>query len=361
MKIKISLLTLVIFAFFSCKKKFEQSTVQEQDITESVFATGIIKSKNQYQVFSTVNGILEKIYVKEGEKVAENQPVIKILNKTVFLNSENARLAAEFNDLKSNNEKLEELRTNIELLSAKLKSDSLMYQRQKQLWTNNIGSKYELEQRELAFKNSKTALVAALLRLKDMKKQLSLLSEQSKNNSKISDETFDDYTIKSRIKGRVYSILKEEGELVNVQMPVALIGDADSFIIELQIDEYDISKVKNGQEILITMDSYKSQVFEGVVSKIYPAMNPNTRSFTIEAHFTNPPPVLYPNTTAEANIIINKKKNALTIERKYLVDDSLVFINKKEKVKVKTGLKDLQKVEITGGLSKNDKIYIPVK
>ncbi|NUM31205.1 MAG: efflux RND transporter periplasmic adaptor subunit [Bacteroidetes bacterium] len=350
-----------VFILFSCKKKYETSYVKEQDITESVYASGIIKGKNQYQVFSTVNGIIEKVFVSEGDFVSVNQPILKILNNTVSLNADNARLQAEYNDFKQNNEKLEEYKSNIELLKIKLRTDSLMYQRQLNLWKNNIGSKIELEQRELAFKNSKTSLESAILKFNDLKKQLSLLAAQSKNNMKISNDIFDDFTIKSRINGRVYNMLKEEGELVNTMSPVAILGDVDSFLIELQIDEYDISKIQKGQEVLLTMDSYKSKVFEAKVSKILPSMNPSTRSFTIEAHFTKPPPIIFPNTTTEANILIRKIKKALTIDRNYLIDDSFVYINKSDKILVKTGLKDLKKVEIIKGLKNNDKIYLPLK
>ncbi|MCC6722588.1 MAG: efflux RND transporter periplasmic adaptor subunit [Bacteroidia bacterium] len=358
---RVILFSIVIAVIISCNKKFEQSKAIKQDITESVFATGVIKSVNQYQVFSNSNGIIEKIYVKEGDLLNENQPILKVTNETVLLNSENAKLAAEYNDISRNTEKLEELKSNIEFLKSKLKTDSLMYIRQQNLWENNIGSKIELEKMELNFKNSKTALESAYLRYKDLKKQLSLISNQSKNNYKINNEIFNDFTVKSRIKGKIYSLLKKEGEMVNVQTPVAVIGSADSFIIELQIDEYDIAKVKIGQEVFVIMDSYNSKVFQAVVSRIYPAMNERTRSFTLEAVFINPPNVLYPNITAEANIVINTIKNAVTIDRKYLVNDSFVYISKKEKIKVKTGLQDLQKIQIISGLKENEEIYIPLK
>ena len=113
--------------------------------------------------------------------------------------------------------------------------------------------------------------------------------------------------------------------------------------------------------VVVSMDSYKGKVFEAKVSKIHAIMNDRSKSFLVEAEFTTTPPVLYPNLTVEANIIIHVKDNVLTIPRNYLVNDSLVYI-KKDKVKVvKTGLKDYQKVEIIKGLSANDIIYKPLK
>jgi multidrug efflux pump subunit AcrA (membrane-fusion protein) len=109
------------------------------------------------------------------------------------------------------------------------------------------------------------------------------------------------------------------------------------------------------------MDSYKGQVFEGVVDKIDPIMNAQSKSFTVEASFVNPPATLYPNLTTEANIIISVKEKALTIPRTYLVDDNYVILSSKEKRKVTTGLKDYQKVEILDGLKATDIILKPAQ
>ena len=156
-------------------------------------------------------------------------------------------------------------------------------------------------------------------------------------------------------------ILIEKGEMVNPQMPIAVIGDSGNFILELQVDEYDITKLKIGQHAFVSLDSYKGQVFEATVTKIDPMMNERSRSFKIVAVFINRPPRLYPNLTVEANIIIQKKSNALIIPRNYLINDSMVLNEKNESVKVVLGLKDLEKAEVISGLSEKDKILKPLK
>ena len=148
--------------------------------------------------------------------------------------------------------------------------------------------------------------------------------------------------------------------MVNPQTSLAIIGNASDFFIELQIDEYDIVKIKTGQKVLVSMDSYKGEVFEAVISKINPLMDERTKSFLVEAEFVKQPPALFPNLTAEANIVILAKNNVLTIPRNYLIDDSLVLIEKDKKKVVVTGLKDYQKVEIIKGLTANDIIYKPL-
>jgi HlyD family secretion protein len=50
--------------------------------------------------------------------------------------------------------------------------------------------------------------------------------------------------LKSEVNGRIYALLKEKGEMVNAQTPLAVLGSADEFVLEMQVDEYDIVKVK---------------------------------------------------------------------------------------------------------------------
>lgn len=345
--------------FFSCGKKTETTVPVTETITESVYASGIIKSRNQYQVYSTVTGILQEIYVEEGDSVNTNDSILRIQSISSDLNRANAKLAADLAGFNANGDKLNELKTNIEFAASKMKNDSVMLVRQQALWSQQIGTKSELEQRELAFKNSLANYRAALYRLNDAKKQLETFALQAINNLEISNSQAGDFTLKSKSKGRVYSILKEKGELISPQSPVAVIGDASDFEIQLLVDEYDITRIRIGQKVMITLDSYKGKVFEAQVSKIDPIMNERTRTFRITAEFTKKPEVLYPNLTAEANIIIQRKENALLIPRNYLIGDSMVLNEQKEKIKVRTGLMDYNKAEIISGLNAGEKIIKP--
>lgn len=291
--------------------------------------------------------------------VKKGTPLLKIENETARLNTENARIAAEYSSVSANAAKLRELQEAIDLARSRKQNDSLLLVRQRNLWQNKIGTKVELEQRELSYKNAVTAYRSAILRYNDLKKELNFAARQSRKNLQISESVAEDYTVKSETAGKVYSVLKEKGEMVNPQTPVVILGDASDFILELQVDEYDIARIKEGQKVLLNLDSYKNQVFEAEVYKINPAMNERTRSFTVEAAFTKRPPTLYPNLTTEANIIIQEKKNALLVPREYVVDGSFVLLENGNRKKIKTGLKDYQQVEILDGLTKDDVLVKP--
>ncbi|MBP9791272.1 MAG: efflux RND transporter periplasmic adaptor subunit [Bacteroidia bacterium] len=352
---------LLIYSFLGCGKKQEKIQPTVEPITESVYASGVIKSKNQYQVYSTVNGLLEEIIVQEGSLVKKGQPIIRLLNESSKLNTANAKLAAELADKNINGDKLNELKANMEYAAAKAKNDSSLYMRQKNLYAQQIGTLTELEQRQLTYDNSITNYKAAKLRYEDAKTTASYSARQARNNLEISTSVQGDFIIRSETDGRLYSILKEKGELVNSQSPVAVIGDANDFEMELQVDEYDVTRIKAGQKILLNMDSYKGEIFEGQVRSIETIMNERTRTFTVKADFSTKPDVLFPNLTVEANIVIHTKDKALTIPRNYLFDDQYVLNEKGEKLKVVVGLKDYNKAEIISGVSSSDYIYLPAK
>lgn len=355
------LLLCVLNILFSCTQNTQSITPQTKGITESVYASGTIKSKNQYQVFSKVNGILQTTFVKEGDTVKKGDALFQLNNDNAKLSTDNAQLAAQTADYINNKNKLDDVKSVIALARKKIKTDSLLFERQKNLWQNKIGSKVELEQKELNFENSKTNLESALYKFDDLQKQLKLASGQSKNNLSISKILQSDLLIKSEVNGRVYSILKEQNELVTNQSPLAIIGDAASFFVELNIDEHDIVDIKIGQQLIIRMDSYKDQVFEAKLTSLDPIMNERTRTFKAEAIFVTKPQTLYPGLSVEANIVINTKANAMTIPRNYLIDDTTVMLENGELQSVKTGLMDYDYVEITSGLSSTSKIIFPKK
>ena len=355
-----ALLAILILAY-SCSSKKPSISPEIKNITESVYASGIVKSKNQYEVFSKANGILQTVFIKEGDLIKKGDALFEIENKSARFTAENARLAAESADYMTNVDKLNDAKNAIELARKKLSNDSLFYVRQKNLWDNKIGSKVELEMKELNFENSKNNLLVTITKYEDLQRQLKLVSSQSKNNLRISQSIENDLVIKSEINGIVYKINKELGELVTSQMPIAVVGDEKKFILELKVDEHDIIKLKKGQLVLIQMDSYKTQVFEGTIMSIDPMMNERTRTFKAEVVFTKRPDVLYPNLTVEANIVISTNKNALTIPRNYLINDSMVLMEDGTMQKVETGLMDYNLVEIKSGISQATKITSPVK
>jgi HlyD family secretion protein len=351
-----------VFFFLSCSNK-DKNEIQPKlgTITESVYASGIIKSENQYTVYSTVSGVLQKINVTAGQTISKGQSLFQIESDKATLNTENARLAYQLSQ-EGNifiQYKIADMENKVQMARDKLVLDQSVYNRNKNIKQYNIISEVEYERVELAYKNSKLNYESALKQLIQLKEQLKNDQSRNKINLKISEKSQSDFDIKSAFSGELFDVLVKEGMLVTPQTPLAVIGKKNAYLLELDVDENDMVKVTMGQKVVVTLDSYKGKVFEAKVDKIYPIMDERSRTFKIEAHFDNSPPQLYPNLTAEANIIIQTKKNALTIPKSYLINDEYVIVNKDEKRKVKIGLYDYQNVEILDGLTAGETIYKP--
>ncbi|TCJ13121.1 HlyD family efflux transporter periplasmic adaptor subunit [Flaviaesturariibacter flavus] len=347
------------FLLSACGKQVEKIYPREEPITESVYASGTVKSSDQYDVAATVTGVVQQVLVDEGDLVREGQPLFVLAQEAPRLLAENARINAEYGDAARNADRLAELRTSIDAARARLGTDSALYARQRALWADGIGTRNELDARELAWRQSRDAYRASQSRYTQLQRQVTQSERTTQTTAALSRAQLADYTIRSRMAGRVYAVNRKKGELVGPQVPLAVIGGNNNFLLELQVDEFDIARIRQGQTVLVQLDSYKGQVFEATVSKIDPLMNERTRTFKVEATFRTLPPQLYPNLTVEANIVLQSKPKALTIPRGYMVDDNHVLLANKEKRAVQTGVSDYQRVEITGGLRKDEAIIKP--
>ena len=353
---------LVLLLLFSCsKKETEKIKPTIGTVTESVYASGVIKAEGQYTVYATVNGTLQKVNVSVGQSINKGQTLFELESDKAEINTENARLAYQLSIESSRyiQDKIAEMELKVQSAKDKLALDESIFNRNKNVIKQGGISQVDYERIELGYKSSKINYESAQKQLMQLRAQLKNDQSRNANNLRFSKQSQSDFDIKSAFSGQLFDILVKEGTLITPQIPLAIIGQASSFLLELEVDENDMVRVQLGQKVLVTMDSYKGKVFEAAVDKVYPIMDERSRTFKIEAHFTNPPKKLYPNLTAEANIIIQIKKNTITIPKSYLINGKYVLVSKEEKRQVKMGLSDYEKVEILDGLKSDEMIYKP--
>jgi HlyD family secretion protein len=246
----------------------------------------------------------------------------------------------------------------IESADLRFSNDSVLYFKQKKLWEQGIGSEVDFTNRQAAYDQSTNSLGLAKLRLANTRESLQSQLQQEKNNLSSALNSKKDFTITSKQAVKIYLISKEEGELVLPQEPIGTMGDANDYIIEMSVDEMDIVKLNPGLLTLITLDAYKSEVFEGTVVKVYPQKDLRTQTFRVEAIFKTPPPQLYSGLSGQANIVIQQKENVLSIPRSYLSTGNQVKVDSGI-VTVTIGLQSLDRVEILSGLSADMVIHKP--
>lgn len=356
----ITSIMIILFLFKSCAKKEEKILPVLTNITESVYASAIIQPDSLYSAFASVNGIVEKVLVEEGDLVNKGTPIMQIINSNPKLVSENARLAYNLaqKNYSGNADILSNIEKEIDAAELTYKNDSVNFFRQQHLWDFKIGSKAEYDARKLAYQLSGNNLSMLKNKYARTKNELSVQLNQAKNNYLNTLNTTEDFTVKSEINGKVYSLYKEIGEIVTPAAPVAAIGNAKDFVIELLIDEVDIVKIELGQAVFVSLDSYQNQIFKAEISKIYPKKDERNQTFLVEAIFEEPPTKLYAGLAGEANIVVKKKEKALTIPKDYIVEGNTVK-TEKGLVQVEVGLQSMDTVEILSGISSSTWIYKP--
>lgn len=352
---------VLLVILISCKGKQDQIFPERTTITESVYSSVTVQPDSLYEIYSAVGGILDYNYVEEGDFVTKGDTLIQVINNAPKINTENARLSLELAKDNYNGRAaiLDEIKDEIQAAELKYKNDSINYSRQKNLWKQQIGSKIDLDTRKLSYELSGNTLALLKNKYNRTARELETQLKQAENNYKTSLITNRDFTIRSKIDGKVYALYKNPGEIVSLQEPLGSIGSAGAFIVEMLVDEVDIVKVSAGQEVLINLDSYKEKIFKATVTKIYPKKDERSQTFKVEAIFNSPPKVLYPGLSGEGNIIIAIKKQAITIPKDYLFDGNKVQTTNGI-IEVKTGLQDLERVEIREGIDENTPILKPL-
>lgn len=353
-------LTLVLLLVISCSKKQDKILPIERNLTESVYASVTIQPESLYQAHAIVSGLLDQNLVKEGDLVLKNQALFQIINNSPKLNTENAKFALELAKENYNGGAaiLNSIKDEIRAATLTFKNDSINYFRQKNLWEQNIGSKVQYDTQKLNYDLSSNNLKLLQSKYERTKNELSTAVKQAENNYLNSLITTKDFTVKSNMNGKIYALYKEPGELVTSMEPLASIGSATSFIIEMLIDEVDIVKISGNQEVLLVLDAYNESVFKAKVSKIYPKKDERNQTFLVEAVFDDSPKVLYPGLSGEANIIIRKKDNALTIPKAYVIDGNKVKTDD-GLTTISTGLQNMEYIEVLSGINKDTYIYKP--
>jgi len=354
------LILLSFWLMVACTSKQEKLLPEKTTITESVYASAIIQPDSLYQAYASVSGILDENRVDEGDSVQEGDVILQVINTTPELNTQNAKLTLELatDNYSGGSGILKGIEEEIAAALLSYKNDSINYQRQKRLWDQNIGSKVEFDDRQLAFKLSRNKLALLKNHYERTKNELLTKVQQAGNSYKTAEIANTDFSVTSKINGKVYALYKNPGEIVSTMEPLAAIGSKDVFLIELLVDEVDIVKIKTGQQVLVVLDAYADTVFEAKVNKIYPRKDERSQTFKVEAIFDESPGVLYPGLSGEANIVVAQQTDALVIPRGYLMEGNKVATENGIQTVV-LGLQDLDRVQVLEGLDAQTYIVKP--
>uniref|UniRef100_C6E8C1 Efflux transporter, RND family, MFP subunit n=1 Tax=Geobacter sp. (strain M21) TaxID=443144 RepID=C6E8C1_GEOSM len=164
------------------------------------------------------------------------------------------------------------------------------------------------------------------------------------------------------LSGVVIEKMVQEGQYVDLGMPLFSIADLSRVWVEVEVYENEFAFVKMGQRVEILSQSYLGKTFSGRVSFIYPFLDPKTRTVKVRVELANPGLKLKPDMFVNAQIKA-PLGNTLVIPTTALMDTGkrqVVWVESQpgmfEPRDVQVGARVGDKVQILSGLNRGDKV-----
>lgn len=326
---------------------YETSTPFVTNIIKKTVATGTISPKKEVAIKPRVSGIVEKVFVEEGEMVKKGDPIakVKIVPDMVSLNNAKNR---------------------VQMAELSVQDAKQNFDRQKTLLDQGVIAEAEFQPIRTQLLNSQQELLAA-------ESNLQLIEEGALKNEGNTSNT----VIRSTATGMVLEVPMKEGNSViesntfNDGTTIAIIADMGQMIFEGKVDESEVGKIKEGMDLLITIGALEGHQFNARLDHISPkgVEENGAVQFTIKAEVELKKDVFVRSGySANADIVLNRKDSVLAIQEALLSfeghpDSTFVEIETAsqvfEKRAVKVGLSDGINIEVIDGVSESDNLKRP--
>lgn len=337
-----------------------QSTVKKGAISTTVSASGKIETANYLAVTTSVNGIVKKVYVKEGDKVMKGQKILEVtLDSEGQISLDNAYstyLRAK-NSLDSSKNSLFSL-------------ESTMIQKEEAFKTEKENNRYQSHDERVSYKLAENDYLKAKNDYELKKSEITQL--QIALNSAWKEYLSQSPTITASSDGVIANIVAVEGVPIlnsvserSVQT-VASIKVEGTPIAVLNLTELDINNIKVGQKVNILLNSVQDQTFTGTVVGIdkMGSSTSGVSNYPVTVKFDQDTDKALPNMGIEADIILASKESVLyvptaAINTKGKNKSVTILENGAEKnVEVQTGISDSSNTEIIEGLNEGDIVLV---
>lgn len=292
--------------------------LQPENFDHFVEIQANIKTRQNVLLYPEFNGILKKIYVQEGQKVKKG------------------KLLAQIDDAG--------LRNQLEQLQIQAELSKTTYERIQRLWDQNIGSEMELLKAKTAYQAQQQAIA-------QLKKQL----ERTQ--------------ILAPFSGTIDEIVANTGaNLMPGQTPVIRIVNLQNMYSEASVPESYLTQIKKGTAATVVIPMLRKNI-ETTIRQTGNFINPNNRSFRVEAPLDNPDEMIKPNLSCKLSINDYSNPQALMVPLQVIKENAngekyiykLIPIGKDhvfqtQQVFVKLGKKGHDKIEVLQGLQAGDRI-----
>ncbi len=341
------LAVLVYFKKANSKEvvEYKVETPFYTSIAKKTVATGKLNPEEEIELKPQVGGIIDKIFVDEGDLVKKGDLIAKI------------RVVPNEQNLASANSQIRTARLSTE-------NSKILFERNKTLFEKGVISKQDFENSELAYNQAKEQLGQAQNNFQIIKRG-SLSGGGAANTNII-----------AQIPGTILEIPVREGDQViesnsfNAGTTIATIADMTKMIFEGKVDEAEVDKLEEGKDIKVVLGAITDKDFPAKLTFVAPKGKEENGAvqFTIKADVTvGESTKIRAGYSANAEIELAAKDSVFAIKEALLqfnriTEKPFVEIQKDngkfKKKNVELGLSDGINVEILEGIEEGDKIKV---
>ena len=155
-----------------------------------------------------------------------------------------------------------------------------------------------------------------------------------------------------------------DGTRIPVGFVLCTLVDYSTVLVQVNLPNTDLDKMRIGQEVLISNYALPDQTFQGRVTAIDPTIDPQTRTFTVDIEVANDKLQLRPGMFVKAEIVIEDHEEAIVIPRTALQtrdNRPVAFVVQgasAEMREVITGIETRDEIEIIEGLAEGERLVV---
>ena len=339
-------------------------------IEERILRTGDIMPHTQVTIYSKVQGWVQNINVREGDRVKEGQVLaaLDVREAEAAVGQAQANLEAaraRLQQVKATAEEtvqtqIQQTRANLDLAEADLK-------RFQELYDKNFVARQQLDEARTKYNVAKAVYDLALnsLRQKTWENDLALAEaqvRQAKAALDLSQAQLGNLIILSPMNGGVTKRYVDPGTMVKDTTPILILMDLGEMKMVVNVIEKEFLSLRKGQPVKIFVTAFPDRAFNGKIEVINPALELQSRTAEIQISIPNPGYQLKPGMFGRAEILLRANPQATLVPIQSVVsqvNQDFVFVLQGEKVSlrpVRRGAVQDTVVEILQGVNPGEKV-----
>jgi len=231
------------------------------------------------------------------------------------------------------------------------------YERQKRLFDRGVGAQKDFLESESEYKVAQANLNATEKKLHVLgfnEDQVKAIAESHQVNPII--------TLYAPIRGKITINNAVLGAMIDQETEILTIMDPTILCIDAEIYEKDIAKIREGQQVEVSVPAYPGETFNAEICFISDILNEETRTITVRSEVENEKFKLKPGMFADIQVALNHQNRALVLPAEAILDEGdehIVFIKKADKYYpqlVELGTREDSLVEIRRGIQEGDEV-----